>query len=228
MRPLFLEYHQDPKTYKMEDQYLVGSDLLVKPVTEEKCKSISVYLPGGSETLWYQLENLETHHGGGDVTLKTELSTIPVFIKGGAIISRADENQGRSWGEKAELPMTLWIWLDAYGKAKGSLYADDGITNNFKNGQYNLRNFEFDGQVLKNSDGSSGQGKFEGNRTIGGLTFVGLKGKRPSKISLSQEPEQEGKILKCSIKTHVQPGCVNVQFPEPLKVASDWRLTFFF
>lgn len=35
MRPLWAEYPKDDATYTMDDQWLIGSDLLVKPVTVE-------------------------------------------------------------------------------------------------------------------------------------------------------------------------------------------------
>jgi hypothetical protein len=46
MRPLWMEYPSDPETFGMDDQWLVGADLLVKPVTEKGVVKTSVYLPG--------------------------------------------------------------------------------------------------------------------------------------------------------------------------------------
>ncbi len=46
MRPLWLEYPRDKNTYVLEDQFLVGGSLMVKPVTEQYATSVSVYLPG--------------------------------------------------------------------------------------------------------------------------------------------------------------------------------------
>jgi alpha 1,3-glucosidase len=46
MRPLWMEYPKDPETYAMDDQWLVGSDLLVKPVTARGVSQIDVYFPG--------------------------------------------------------------------------------------------------------------------------------------------------------------------------------------
>jgi alpha-glucosidase (family GH31 glycosyl hydrolase) len=34
LRPLFVDYPEEPETYGLEDQYLLGSDLLIAPVLE--------------------------------------------------------------------------------------------------------------------------------------------------------------------------------------------------
>jgi alpha-glucosidase (family GH31 glycosyl hydrolase) len=46
MRPLWVHYPSDAATFAMEDQHLLGRDLLVKPVTQKDQSMTSVYLPG--------------------------------------------------------------------------------------------------------------------------------------------------------------------------------------
>lgn len=46
MRPLFVEYPLDEKTYALDDQWMVGSSILVKPVTEQGATHAQVYFPG--------------------------------------------------------------------------------------------------------------------------------------------------------------------------------------
>jgi alpha-D-xyloside xylohydrolase len=46
LRPLFFEYPDDPTSWYVEDQYLLGSDLLVAPLMEET-NARRVYLPPG-------------------------------------------------------------------------------------------------------------------------------------------------------------------------------------
>ncbi len=47
MRPLWFEYPDDDRTYLVEDQYLVGRDLLVAPVVTEAVVKRRVYFPKG-------------------------------------------------------------------------------------------------------------------------------------------------------------------------------------
>lgn len=46
MRPVWLEFPRDKNTYEMEDQFIVGNSLMVKPVTEQYATTTQLYLPG--------------------------------------------------------------------------------------------------------------------------------------------------------------------------------------
>ena len=46
MRPLWFEYPTDESTFSMDDQWLVGADLVVKPVTSKGATRTEIYLPG--------------------------------------------------------------------------------------------------------------------------------------------------------------------------------------
>ncbi|MCC8167976.1 MAG: hypothetical protein LIO37_01360 [Clostridiales bacterium] len=48
MRPLFMEYPDDPVTYTIEDEYLFGRDILFAPITAYRQTGRRVYLPKGS------------------------------------------------------------------------------------------------------------------------------------------------------------------------------------
>jgi len=47
MRPLFFDFPKDEGSYKVEDQFMFGPDLLVAPVLYEGARSREVY-PGGT------------------------------------------------------------------------------------------------------------------------------------------------------------------------------------
>ena len=51
MVPLWVHYPADEKTFAMEDQWLVGTDLLVHPVTKQGATSATPYMPGSQP--WY-------------------------------------------------------------------------------------------------------------------------------------------------------------------------------
>jgi hypothetical protein len=44
-RPLWVQYPKDTETFELEDQFLLGSDLLIKPVTDKGVEYIDVYFP---------------------------------------------------------------------------------------------------------------------------------------------------------------------------------------
>ena len=45
MRPLWFEFPADKLTYLINDQYMVGSDVLVAPVVKEGMRTRGIYLP---------------------------------------------------------------------------------------------------------------------------------------------------------------------------------------
>lgn len=79
MRPLFYDFPEDQKAWEVEDQYLFGPDVLVKPVTEAGCRSVSVYLPAGAD--WTNAWTGQRFQGGQTVTVDAPLEQIPLFTK---------------------------------------------------------------------------------------------------------------------------------------------------
>jgi mannosyl-oligosaccharide alpha-1,3-glucosidase len=86
MRTMFSEFPDDPKTFTMDDQWLVGASLLVKPATAEGQTSVDVYLPLSEDTDgWYDLNTLVRAPvvAGGVLKVDTPLEVLPVYIRSG-------------------------------------------------------------------------------------------------------------------------------------------------
>jgi alpha-D-xyloside xylohydrolase len=84
MRPLFLEFPADPAAWEVEDQFLLGPDLLVAPVTELGARGRRVYLPAGAE--WTDIDTGRRFAGGAYVDLAAPLDRIPVLVRDDAKI----------------------------------------------------------------------------------------------------------------------------------------------
>lgn len=78
MRAVFYEYPNDSKAWSIEDEYMLGSSILVAPITEQGARSRTVYLPEGE---WTELFSGKTYQGGKEIKAQADLSQIPVFIK---------------------------------------------------------------------------------------------------------------------------------------------------
>nr|XP_057919714.1 neutral alpha-glucosidase AB isoform X3 [Doryrhamphus excisus] len=130
MRPLWVEYPQDPATYALEDQYLIGGDLLVHPVTEEGATGVTAYLPGKDE-VWFDVHTFQRHNGAQNLYIPVTMSSIPVFQRGGSIIPRKLRVRRSSTCMEHD-PYTLYVALNRQRAAEGELYVDDGHTFSFE------------------------------------------------------------------------------------------------
>ena len=76
-RPLLYEFPNDPVTYNIDDEFFLGSDLLVAPVFTEFGER-TVYLPQGE---WVNAWTKARFTGPKSFTVRPELAEIPVFIR---------------------------------------------------------------------------------------------------------------------------------------------------
>jgi alpha-D-xyloside xylohydrolase len=81
MRPLFVNFPGDAASWEVEDQFLLGDDVLVAPVTTEGARERPVYLPNG--TAWLDAWTGAELPGGQWVTAPAPLEIIPVFLRDG-------------------------------------------------------------------------------------------------------------------------------------------------
>lgn len=78
MRPLFLHYENDERCYGIKYQYLLGEDLLVAPVHQEKQEKWTAYLPSDE---WIHLWTGKKYSGGRDVEVEAPVGKPPVFYR---------------------------------------------------------------------------------------------------------------------------------------------------
>ena len=103
MRPLWYEFPNDKGTYLINDEYLVGRDVLVAPVVKQGVETRGIYLPIGAEWIdWWTGERLES---GKTHYLKTQIDRLPIFVRAGAVIPTQPTIQHT--GEMANVDLTL-------------------------------------------------------------------------------------------------------------------------
>lgn len=135
MRPLVMNYPDDPCVWGLGHQFLWGDDLLVAPVTREGATAWPVYLPGGA---WYDFWTGARHEGPVGITVETPLDRLPLFVRAGAIVPMGPLVQHTR--ERPLDEITLLVYPD--GASRFELYEDDGRTNAYRRGQYALTTFE--------------------------------------------------------------------------------------
>lgn len=79
VRHLMLQFPEDPQTWGLSDEFLLGEALLVAPVTTEGARSRQVYLPAGT---WFHVWTGATFEGPATVEVDAPLGQPPVFSLG--------------------------------------------------------------------------------------------------------------------------------------------------
>lgn len=135
--PLYYTCPKEKEAYACKNGYMFGSQLLVCPVTGKcdkhtKRAETAVYLPNGR---WTNFFTGEIYEGGKTVRVHSDLHTMPVFAKSGAIVPMSLD-AGNSAGNPANLLLRVYR-----GENEFTLYEDDGETKNYENGAQSFTKF---------------------------------------------------------------------------------------
>ncbi|ODV98038.1 hypothetical protein PACTADRAFT_47860 [Pachysolen tannophilus NRRL Y-2460] len=154
MKPVFYEHPENPETYSIDDEFFLSdSGLLAKPIVEENCVQTDIYFP--DDEIYYNFFDYSDHIQDGPKRYtidKVSLETLPLFIKGGNILTTKERHRRSTRLMKYD-PYTLTVALDKENNfAKGKLYIDDGETfNHESSNDYLIAQFEYSNNQLKSS-----------------------------------------------------------------------------
>lgn len=144
VQPMYYAYPRSEEAYRVPNEYLFGSELIVIPITrpmdaEARLGSVTAWLQEGR---YFDFLNGLSYAGNRRLVLSRPLSQIPVLAKAGAIIPMAGEEESRQNG--TALPEALEVRV--FGGADGAfdLYEDDGETMAYKVGESTLTHFTFE------------------------------------------------------------------------------------
>ncbi|KAK9458431.1 alpha-glucosidase [Dipodascopsis uninucleata] len=128
VRPLFLEFPDEPSLADADRQFLVGSAILVTPSLDQGQTTVNGVFPGNNDTIWYDWYTHQpiTRKYGENITLEAELEHINVAVRGGYIIPM--QEGGLTTVESRQSPWHLLVALDSKGEATGTVYVDDGLS----------------------------------------------------------------------------------------------------
>lgn len=91
MRPMQLEFPDDPAVDHLDRQYMLGPDILVAPVMSAS-GDVTFYLPSGA---WTHLLTGEVVEGGGWRTERHGFDSLPVYVRPGTVLA---------WGSRDDRP----------------------------------------------------------------------------------------------------------------------------
>ena len=128
LRPLLYHFPDDPVTYPLHDQVLLGSQLMAAPMYHPGSEHRHVYLPAGA---WYDWWTEELLSGPAHLLAYAPLERMPLYVRAGAIIPSGPDLHYAD--ERPLDPLTLDLYPD---KGTFTLYEDDGHSFEYEQGQF--------------------------------------------------------------------------------------------
>jgi alpha-D-xyloside xylohydrolase len=182
MRPLVMDFRNDPRVRNVGDQFLYGPAILVNPVTEPGATMRHLYLP---KTKWYDFWTGEALEGGRAVDAQAPLDRVPLFVRAGSILPMGPDEEFSN--EKPADPLELRIYRGADGDF--ALYEDENDTYNYENGAYAVIPLHWDDakQTLTISDR---KGKFPGMLLQRTFRIVVVQDQHGAGIAPSEQPNK--------------------------------------
>lgn len=150
MRPLVLHYPNDPNVFKINDQFLVGENLMAAPILEEGKTRRLVYFPAGT---WYDYFSGRPYEGASYHAVEADLDQLPIFARAGAIIPNWEVMQYVGEREYDRLILKVFPGQGAYRH-----YRDNGEDFDYRRGKVDIYEFCQDGGRLSGRQTVNGYG----------------------------------------------------------------------
>lgn len=137
LRPLVMDFADDPNALTIADQYLFGPALMVNPVVQPGAASRSVYLPGKSA--WYDFWTGKRESAGARVDAAAPIDSMPLFVPAGAILPLGPEIEYVN--QKPADPLEVRVYPGKDGSF--ILYEDAGDSYDYEHGAYSTIPFHW-------------------------------------------------------------------------------------
>jgi alpha-glucosidase len=131
LRPLLFEFPDDVTTYTADDEFMVGSTLLVAPIARPGVEYRYVYLPRGT---WVQYWSGERVVGPAHVLAHAPLGQPPIYVRANTPLPLwpALVHDGAAPAD----PLTWLIFVAQADDGTGSVYDDSGDGFAFERGDF--------------------------------------------------------------------------------------------
>ena len=167
-------------------QYMFGDSFLADPIYSVGEDERFVNLPSG---IWYDYFDGTRYDGGQSWLVEAPINKIPLFVKAGSIIPYRDE-------KRSTYPaFSDSLLIEVYGGSVGTfrLYEDDGISTQYKQGQFSttaFRYFERDDYATFTIGRVSRE--FSGQPSEKVLTLIFKYVQKPTSVLANEEELSEG------------------------------------
>jgi alpha-glucosidase len=198
VRPLFFEFPNERELFAVDEQFLIGRDILITPVLKPNATSVQGFFPAQDRIIWrdwytHAVVNSTLATGNtmaGTAMLDAPLGHINVHIRDGSalLLYRDPKNTVE---DTSKSPYELLVHLARDGYAHGSAYVDDGKSDPLGPATH-LKITGNKGKLVIDSNGS-----FKINNKLEKVTLLGVASK-PMNVTVG------GKAMKFTYDASVQ------------------------
>ena len=186
LKSLVMFDQADIQTHFRTDEFIFGDKMLVCPILEPNSKGRRMYIPKGD---WYNFWNDELITGGKELWVNSDMDTMPIFIKAGAIIPKYPIQQYVDEKQMDQITLDLYYKL---GKEKSFLFDDSHDGNDYRKGKYSFRTFKLSGKEKQLILQQHKSGRFDADYKTFKIHLHGL----PFKISKIEVDNEEIDLKK--------------------------------
>ena len=135
IRPMLLDFQDDPQAHALDDQFMMGDSLLVAPILEAGQTARDLYLPQGQQ--WVNYWSGEFYQGGQTITIDAPLDYLPLFVKAGTVLPHWPLIQHTDQAKTlSQLELRLFV-----AEGQSVLYEDAGEGFDYRRGEYKVSRF---------------------------------------------------------------------------------------
>jgi alpha-glucosidase len=137
LRPLFYDFEDTPELplALIDDQFMIGPDLMQAPFVHEKRGYREVTLP---KALWFRADTGAWLQGGRRLRVRRDQRSTPLFIRAGGLIPFQQEVPTTNDCDLNRIGLLCCLPLAFTGQARGQYRADDGISLEYRQGRRTL------------------------------------------------------------------------------------------
>lgn len=211
IRAFVMDFAKDKKAINVNDEYMFGRSLLVKPVTDplytwndskknghtiypdvtKGSAPVNVYLPDSCD--WYDFWTNEKIKGGQNIMKPCPIQTMPVYVKAGSIVPFGPAVQYSN--EKPWDNLEIRIYPGADGSF--TLFEDEGDGYNYEKGAYSTINFRWN-EVKRTLTIGDCKGFYKGmlQRRKFNIVLVGEGMESGDRFVLGRSIDYSGKMIQ--------------------------------
>ena len=168
VQSLHMLCQDDPETYHRKEEFALGENTLICPISSPGAEGRWMYLPKGP---WYNFWTDQLSVEAGEMWVDAPLDIIPFFVKAGAVLALNPVMQYVGEFEVKQLDLHVY-----HGKVdnESTLYEDRGDGYEYKEQDYKRKKFSFSGQKDALTLRQSSEGNFDTSYKTYLLTFHGV------------------------------------------------------